>query len=72
MPATNPSPTPTINSAGVRYASTRPEDQTANSPAGPVSMPNVSDLKEAWESYATSRGVDTDGMTKEEIIDAVS
>lgn len=34
--------------------------------------PAKSDAKSKWESYAASRGVDTDSMTKDDIIDAVS
>lgn len=33
--------------------------------------PNVSDVKAEWVAYAEGRGVDVDGMTKAEIIDAV-
>ena len=34
--------------------------------------PAKSATKSEWESYADSQGVDTDGMTKDDIIDAVS
>lgn len=34
--------------------------------------PAKSASKADWEAYAASQGVDTDGMTKDEIIDAVS
>lgn len=33
--------------------------------------PNQSDNKGEWESYAQAQGVDTEGMTKDQIIDAV-
>lgn len=33
--------------------------------------PNVSDVKAEWEAYARAVGVDPDGLTKAEIIDAV-
>lgn len=33
--------------------------------------PAKSATKGEWEAYAASQGVDTDGMTKDEIIDAV-
>lgn len=42
-------------------------DQTDGDEA-PAKSANKSD----WEAYAASQGVDTDGMTKDEIIDAVS
>lgn len=34
--------------------------------------PAQSATKGDWEAYAATQGVDTDGMTKDEIIDAVS
>ena len=34
--------------------------------------PSSSDTKAVWESYAASQGVDTDGMTKADIVDALS
>lgn len=33
--------------------------------------PAKSATKGDWEAYAASRGIDTDGMTKDEILDAV-
>lgn len=33
--------------------------------------PNKSAPKSEWEDYAASQGVDTDGLTKDEIIDRV-
>lgn len=33
--------------------------------------PNVSDPKDVWVTYAQAKGVDTEGLTKDELIDAV-
>lgn len=35
-------------------------------------VPAKSSTKVEWEAYAATQGVDTDGMTKDEIINAVS
>lgn len=35
-----------------------------------VERPNVSDPKSDWVDYATAQGVDVDGKTKQELIDA--
>lgn len=43
--------------------------ENANSTGG---TPNQSGSKSDWQSYAQAQGVDTDGMTKDDIIDAVS
>ena len=39
--------------------------------AGGDDRPGTSDTKAEWQSYAANQGVDTDGMTKADIIDAV-
>jgi len=39
--------------------------------AAQAEKPNKSDDKGTWESYAKAQGVDTSGMTKDEIIEAV-
>lgn len=40
-------------------------------PEAQAEKPNQSDKKEDWERYAAAQGVDTEGMTKDEIIEAV-
>lgn len=47
-------------------------DATPAEKAGGSEAPNVSDNKAVWVDYAESQGIDTDGMTKDEIIDAVT
>lgn len=47
-------------------------DATPAEKAGAADVPNASDPKSDWVAYAESRGIDTDGMTKDEIRDAVS
>lgn len=49
-----------------------PADKAGGGPAeSSDEVPNKSANKSEWESYAQSQGIDTDGMTKDEIIDAV-
>lgn len=35
-----------------------------------IDRPNVSDTKDVWVAYAATQGVDVDGLTKAELIDA--
>ena len=37
-----------------------------------VERPNVSDTKDVWVDYARTKGVDVDGKTKQQLIDATS
>lgn len=39
--------------------------------AGGSETPNRSDTKAVWVDHAEAQGIDTDGMTKDEVIDAV-
>lgn len=48
-----------------------PDPQVTNEAAS-EDAPAQSANKGEWEAYAASRGVDTGGMTKQDIIDAVS
>ena len=43
-----------------------------DAPSDGDDAPAKSATKGEWEAYAASQGVDTDGLTKDEIIDAVS
>ncbi len=45
--------------------------ERADSDASGDGEPNQSDTKAEWVAYAESQGIDTDGMTKDEVIDAV-
>ena len=48
------------------------EKEAARGPrSGGSDAPAKSSSKAEWEAYAASQGVDTDGMTKDDIIDAV-
>ena len=49
-------------------ADTTPVEQ----PPAPVEKPSMADSKAKWEAYAGSLGIDYDGMTKAEIVDAVN
>lgn len=40
-------------------------------PEAQAEKPNQSDKKEDWERYAAAQGIDTEGMTKDDIIEAV-
>lgn len=46
-------------------------DATPAEKAGGSDVPTQSDTKAVWVDYAEARGVDTDGLTKDEIIAAV-
>lgn len=61
----------TSNQADLDVTPAEKEAARGDQPAGDE-RPNKSDAKSDWEAYAASVGVDTDGMTKDEIIDAVS
>lgn len=46
-------------------------DATPAEKAGGGEAPNRSDTKDVWINHAESQGIDTDGMTKDEVIAAV-
>lgn len=47
------------------------EKAAGDSDAATDEAPNKSANKSEWVDYAEAQGIDTDGMTKDEIIDAV-
>lgn len=67
-----------------RYATYADEDETpvaiisegpapvAPAPGPQVDLPAVSDVKQKWIDVAESLGIDTEGMNKTEVVDAVT
>lgn len=47
-------------------------DRLGNLVNGPDAAPNVNDKKDVWVEHASTLGIDTDGMTKDQVIAAIN
>lgn len=56
---------------GEGLAQDAPVGDNADAVTAEDGKPNRSDSKGEWEAYARSQGLDPEGMTKDELIDAI-